>query len=344
MIAREESHKGISPTFLKSEKPQAFAFVSRTNDNRKGNNSNWNNNNVTNGDMGNYNTLLFKNYGLKGCIVDRCFEIIGYPHSFKRNPNLKPASNFTNDRNNDCDARAGTLMGILNGYTYGGYALPVTHPPSNDGLLSVYKLIKDNNLSVGFDETKCFIQDLKKERILRTGSEFGGSYVFDKECNKSTVSNQRCKDCGSDSNDDEVVPKVDESIESFLGGMMVSLIFLEGLEEEALGRSHGSRSIKRIVVKMMKIMRTNDLDTYDFDCDDISNAKAILMANISDYGSDIISEVKDRQEKDKIGSKPDKNGKRGEAGKSQKQSLSREQEKLKKMQNKWPKMHTPTKL
>nr|GFB25075.1 hypothetical protein [Tanacetum cinerariifolium] len=52
--------------------------------------------------------------------------------------------------------------------------------------------------------------------------------------------------------------------------------------------------------------------------------------------------VKDRQEKDKIGSKPDKNGKRGEAKKSQKQLLSREQEKLKKMQVEGPKMQNPT--
>ncbi|GJS12066.1 hypothetical protein Tco_0368862 [Tanacetum coccineum] len=37
--------------------------------------------------------------------------------------------------------------------------------------------------------------------------------------------------------------------------------------------------------------RTEDLDTYDSDCDDISNAQAVLMANISNYGSDIISEV-----------------------------------------------------
>ncbi|GKC64021.1 hypothetical protein Tco_1096619 [Tanacetum coccineum] len=34
-----------------------------------------------------------------------------------------------------------------------------------------------------------------------------------------------------------------------------------------------------------------DLDTYDSDCDDISNAKAVLMANISNYGSDVISGV-----------------------------------------------------
>nr|GEW15469.1 zinc finger, FYVE/PHD-type [Tanacetum cinerariifolium] len=54
--------------------------------------------------------------------------------------------------------------------------------------------------------------------------------------------------------------------------------------------------------------------------------------------------VKDKQEKDKIGSKPDKNEKRGEAGKSQKQLQSRKKEKLKKLQVEWPKMQTPTKL
>ncbi|GJV22935.1 retrovirus-related pol polyprotein from transposon TNT 1-94 [Tanacetum coccineum] len=36
--------------------------------------------------------------------------------------------------------------------------------------------------------------------------------------------------------------------------------------------------------------QTKDLDTYDSDCDDISNAQAVLMANISNYGSDVISE------------------------------------------------------
>ncbi|GJU62538.1 hypothetical protein Tco_1244373 [Tanacetum coccineum] len=33
-----------------------------------------------------------------------------------------------------------------------------------------------------------------------------------------------------------------------------------------------------------------DLDAYDSDCDDVSNAKSVLMANISNYGSDIILE------------------------------------------------------
>ncbi|GJR18971.1 hypothetical protein Tco_0967498 [Tanacetum coccineum] len=37
--------------------------------------------------------------------------------------------------------------------------------------------------------------------------------------------------------------------------------------------------------------QTEDLNTYDSDCDDLSTAQAVLMANISNYGFDVISEV-----------------------------------------------------
>ncbi|GKB54244.1 hypothetical protein Tco_0904997 [Tanacetum coccineum] len=36
--------------------------------------------------------------------------------------------------------------------------------------------------------------------------------------------------------------------------------------------------------------QTEDLDTYDSDCDDLLIAQTVLMANISNYGSDVISE------------------------------------------------------
>ncbi|GKB92649.1 hypothetical protein Tco_0964921 [Tanacetum coccineum] len=35
----------------------------------------------------------------------------------------------------------------------------------------------------------------------------------------------------------------------------------------------------------------DDLDAYDSDCDEISIAKAVLMANLSSYGSNVLSEV-----------------------------------------------------
>ncbi|GJS85251.1 hypothetical protein Tco_0751792 [Tanacetum coccineum] len=40
-----------------------------------------------------------------------------------------------------------------------------------------------------------------------------------------------------------------------------------------------------------KMLLTDDLDSYDSDCDDISSAKAVLMANLSSYDSDVLFEV-----------------------------------------------------
>nr|GEZ36873.1 hypothetical protein [Tanacetum cinerariifolium] len=67
------------------------------------------------------------------------------------------------------------------------------------------------------------------------------------------------------------------------------------LDEEKLafiadpGVSDG-QAIQKIIPKNVAF-QTEDLDTYDSDCDDISNTQAVLMANISNYGSDVISEV-----------------------------------------------------
>nr|GEY00792.1 hypothetical protein [Tanacetum cinerariifolium] len=49
--------------------------------------------------------------------------------------------------------------------------------------------------------------------------------------------------------------------------------------------------VVQIIIPNNTAFQTEDLDTYDSDCDDISNAKAVLMANISNYGYDVISEV-----------------------------------------------------
>nr|GEY77280.1 hypothetical protein [Tanacetum cinerariifolium] len=66
--------------------------------------------------------------------------------------------------------------------------------------------------------------------------------------------------------------------------------------------------------------------------------------NSGDFTKDVVEDisptkepqVKEYQKKDKIGSKPDKNRKRGEAGKSQKQLQWKEEEKLKKTQKEGP--------
>nr|GEY54961.1 putative reverse transcriptase domain-containing protein [Tanacetum cinerariifolium] len=57
-------------------------------------------------------------------------------------------------------------------------------------------------------------------------------------------------------------------------------------------------------------------------------------------GDRVFLKVKENQEKDKIRSKPDKNGKCGEARKSLKQLQLKEEEKPKKTKKEWPKTHT----
>ncbi|GKE41106.1 hypothetical protein Tco_1464511, partial [Tanacetum coccineum] len=44
------------------------------------------------------------------------------------------------------------------------------------------------------------------------------------------------------------------------------------------------------IIRHNVAFQTEDLDTYDSNCDDLSTIQAVLMANISNYGSDIISE------------------------------------------------------
>ncbi|GKB47590.1 hypothetical protein Tco_0898343 [Tanacetum coccineum] len=280
ILAREESHRGIPATTAKSDKPQASVFVSRVNDIKRSNsNANWNNGNTSNNNRGNYNSLLCKNCGLKGHTIERCFEIIGYPPGFKRNPNLKVNGTFNNNKSNNADLEgksvetndlkttAGTLsftheqvvklMNLLNdksgstahanmaGVSYHfGYIidsgvnqhmtnsiknmihvvdvtdlnLTVGHPHgtlakitlignlrlNNNvilfdvlvipeycvSLLFMHKLIKDSKLSVCFNETKCLIQDLKRETVLETGSESAGLNLFNVDCDKIAVSNQ----------------------------------------------------------------------------------------------------------------------------------------------------------
>nr|GFB08498.1 hypothetical protein [Tanacetum cinerariifolium] len=55
--------------------------------------------------------------------------------------------------------------------------------------------------------------------------------------------------------------------------------------------SGGTMQVGRQGLLNATTIKTEDLDTYDSDYDDISNEKVVLMANISNYGSDVISEA-----------------------------------------------------
>nr|GEX21313.1 hypothetical protein [Tanacetum cinerariifolium] len=71
--------------------------------------------------------------------------------------------------------------------------------------------------------------------------------------------------------------------------------------------------------------------------------KESKVKDIETQNLELDHRVKENQEKDKIGSKPDKNRKRGEAGKSLKQLQWVEEEKLSKTQKEWPKTQTQSK-
>ncbi|GJU34241.1 integrase, catalytic region, zinc finger, CCHC-type containing protein [Tanacetum coccineum] len=49
--------------------------------------------------------------------------------------------------------------------------------------------------------------------------------------------------------------------------------------------------VTQTVITHNAAYQVDDLDMYDSDCDDFSTTKAVLMANLSSYGSDVFSEV-----------------------------------------------------
>ncbi|GJU43139.1 retrovirus-related pol polyprotein from transposon TNT 1-94 [Tanacetum coccineum] len=63
------------------------------------------------------------------------------------------------------------------------------------------------------------------------------------------------------------------------------------------GQSYVDNSYKGIATSLgrnntgWRARVTEDLDAYDSDCDDVSNVKAVLMAYLSSYSSDVLSEV-----------------------------------------------------
>nr|GFC68671.1 hypothetical protein [Tanacetum cinerariifolium] len=49
--------------------------------------------------------------------------------------------------------------------------------------------------------------------------------------------------------------------------------------------------VTQMVITHNAAHQADDLDAYDSDCDDFSIAKAVLMANLSSYGSDVLSKL-----------------------------------------------------
>nr|GFA05824.1 hypothetical protein [Tanacetum cinerariifolium] len=112
----------------------------------------------------------------------------------------------------------------------------------------------------------------------------------------------------------------------------------DALVRHMLGFEYGEQDRKATVLYEYEMFKATEgellLDTY------IQYLQVINDLKKCGYSKD---NLKENQEKDKIGSKLDKNGKRGEARKSLKQLQWVEEEKLSKMQKEWPKTQTQSK-
>ncbi|XP_071688656.1 uncharacterized protein [Rutidosis leptorrhynchoides] len=128
VISREESHKGI--TTEKMSKPQASAFMSQSNNsfNKTEGYSNSNNYNRNQNQ-----TLKCKKCNKMGHTIERCFEIIGYPPSFKRRT--------SNNQNVNSENKSFANHSVTN-----KEESSVSAPASltNDQLLKLLSLINEN--------------------------------------------------------------------------------------------------------------------------------------------------------------------------------------------------------
>ncbi|GJW40776.1 hypothetical protein Tco_0066621 [Tanacetum coccineum] len=68
-------------------------------------------------------------------------------------------------------------------------------PGHTVSLLSVHKIDRDNKLFVGFDETKCYIQDLKANETVRIGNQCNGLYLLDVDNACKVMSNNCIASC-----------------------------------------------------------------------------------------------------------------------------------------------------
>ncbi|GJT56681.1 ribonuclease H-like domain-containing protein [Tanacetum coccineum] len=200
IVSREKSHRGIASSSVgSSSKPQVSSFVAKSNNLNNNGNKKIDNNkkfessvNPSNNRGSNPN-LLCKNYGKVGHTTDKCFDLIGpiwqiIDSGANQNMTISTLNMFRIIDIFDLNLTVGHPNGTLAKIKYvGNLKLSenvvlfdvLVVPEYSVGLLYVNKLIKDSIMFIGFTETRCYIQDLHLNKIVGTGSENGGLYMFD---------------------------------------------------------------------------------------------------------------------------------------------------------------------
>ncbi|GJZ48146.1 ribonuclease H-like domain-containing protein, partial [Tanacetum coccineum] len=184
-VSRKESHRGIPESSGVSEsKLNATSFAAKSfNNNRRSFNND--NNNTSNNNMQNLLSLINDcpsssiHANMAGWIIDSSAN----QHLTMSTIGMSTVVDITSlnitvghpNRTLAIISHVGNLRLTSNVILYDVLVVPSYFV----SLMSVNKLIRDSKMFVGFDENKCCIQDLKREKILGTDSESGGLYLFD---------------------------------------------------------------------------------------------------------------------------------------------------------------------
>ncbi|GJU05863.1 hypothetical protein Tco_1122293 [Tanacetum coccineum] len=210
IVSREESHKGIPETSNANElkmSDTSFAAKSINNNRRFFNNNNngtrgSNNNNMNKGPNANLNndkqsSASVSSTGFTFEQIQKLLSLINDNSTRSVHANMTDANQHltvsTVGMFNVIDITSlkitiGYPNGTLDTISHVGNLKLCNNVVLYDvlvffgycvSLLSVNKLIRDSKIYVGFDEDKCYIQDLKKEKVLGTGSESRRLYLFD---------------------------------------------------------------------------------------------------------------------------------------------------------------------
>ncbi|XP_071718498.1 uncharacterized protein [Rutidosis leptorrhynchoides] len=115
----------------------------------------------------------------------KCYEIVAYPPGWikRNNTNKNVTSNNAMSNNQGSPFtfdQINKLMSLINDISVTRSAQAnVAVPRYCVNLLSVHQLSKNKRIFIGFNDSKCYIQDLLEKRIVGTGSMKNVLYLFD---------------------------------------------------------------------------------------------------------------------------------------------------------------------
>ncbi|GJT18556.1 ribonuclease H-like domain-containing protein [Tanacetum coccineum] len=146
--------------------------------------------------------------------ASKCFELVGYPAGCVKRY-FNPTSRFVSNNNTSVNIHSNgvssnnattnnshvslsneqltRLMNLLN--DNGVSTDNANMAEYTVSLLSVHKLSRDSKLFVGFDESNCYIRDLKENMTVEIGKQFNGLYLFDIDNACKIVSNNCIASC-----------------------------------------------------------------------------------------------------------------------------------------------------